>query len=110
MYGRREREGRGGEKKYKSITPLWKGNLLFGVSPSTPPPELVELHDLVAEVAGEEELVPGLDDPRETHEEGAVDAKHGGHLGRYCFGLFRERVVQALHAWSPFQERTKKSE
>ena len=38
------------------------------------PPHLVELHSLVAEVAGEQKVVARLDRICEPHEEAAVDA------------------------------------
>ena len=47
-----------------------------------PPPHLVELHALVAGVAGQEDVVARLDLPGEAHEEAGVDA-HG------CFFFFR---------------------
>ena len=45
-----------------------------------PAPQLVELHRLVGEVAGEEQQVAGLDGQRKAHEERRVDAHHRRHV------------------------------
>ncbi len=60
-------------------TPAVAHSLVFDL-----PLELVELRHLVGGVAGQQQVVAGLDHPGEAHEEEGVDAEHARHGARDC--------------------------